>query len=677
MQGRIFSSLLGILMICLIVAVVQGQPDDKRVKYWIFFTDKGLETEEKLERAYALAESQLSPRSLKRRSKVRGWRNLLDYTDLPVNVRYIEAIRNLGLKPIVVSKWLNAVSVKASPEEIKRIQELPFVRKVQRVAVFIRRSPGEEPPRFPKGRRESQDHLLDYGPSYIQNALIKVPQVHEMGINGQGVLITMLDTGFNYKGHEAFQNLKVVAEYDFINRDNITANEVGQDAPNQHNHGTMILSIIGGFKEGQLIGPAYGASFALAKTEYVPSETQIEEDYWVAGIEWADSLGADIVSSSLGYLDWYTYEDMDGNTAVTTIAADLAVSKGIVVVNAAGNERNNPWHYIIAPADGDSVIAVGAVDSEGEITPFSSAGPTYDGRIKPEVVAMGSGVYAASPYSPFGYVGISGTSASCPQVAGVCALILSANPDLTPMEVREALLMTADRADHPDTLYGWGLVNAWEAIQYRQIIFGNPEIEEIDKDEFIYQISIKVTSGRGIYPDSVFIHLSADGGLSFLQSRMSPIPNSDDYFATISGYPIGTVIKFYFSATDSSGRTGFLPPEAPDKLFTMIIGSSRVFPPKSAPPTSYRLHQNYPNPFNSYTIITFDLPIMSHVSLKVFNVLGQEIITLLDGDVSPGREQPVIWDGKDAKGKPVPAGLYFYRLKTREFLATKKMLLVR
>lgn len=675
MRGKIFSPLLGILIICLIVAVVQGQPDNKGVKYWVFFTDKGLETEEKLERAYTLAESKLSPRSLKRRSKVRGWGDLLDYTDLPVNSSYIEAIRKLGLEPIVVSKWLNAISVKASPEEIERIRKLPFVRKVQRVAVFIRRSPGEELPRLPKGRQEDGDHLLDYGPSYLQNALIKVPQVHDMGINGQGVLITMLDTGFNYKGHEAFQNLKVVAEYDFINRDNITANEVGQDAPNQHNHGTMILSIIGGFKQGQLIGPAYGASFALAKTEYVPSETQIEEDYWVAGIEWADSLGADIVSSSLGYLDWYTYQDMDGNTAVTTIAADLAVSKGIVVVNAAGNERNNPWHYIIAPADGDSVIAVGAVDSDGWITPFSSAGPTYDGRIKPEVVAMGSGVYAASPYNPSSYLGVSGTSASCPQVAGVCALILSANPYLTPMEVREALLMTADRADHPDTLYGWGLVNAWEAIQYHQIVFSNPEAEDIDKLKFSYRIRVRVTSRGRI--KSVFIHLSTDGGLDFLQFRMSRAPSSEEYSTSIFGYPLGTKVRFYFSAIDSSGQTGLLPPEAPDKLFTMIIGSSRIFPPESAPPTSYRLHQNYPNPFNSYTIITFDLPAMSCVSLKVFNVLGQEITTLLDGDVPPGREQPVIWDGKDARGRPVPAGLYFYHLKTHGFVATKKMVLVR
>ncbi len=278
------------------------------------------------------------------------------------------------------------------------------------------------------------------------------------------MFLCVLDTGF-LRTHQALDQVTVIAERDFINGDNVTSNQPGDD-PGQHNHGTFCLSIAGGFDPGNLIGPAYGASFLLGKTEDVTSETPVEEDYWIAGAEWADSLGADVITSSLTYSDWYTYEDMDGDTAPITIAADLATMNGIVVCNAAGNQGDDPWFYIAAPADGDSVMAVGAVDSLGVITEFSSRGPSSDGRTKPDVCAMGRGNIFAQTSGPADYARGSGTSFSCPLVAGVAALLLQAHPTWTPMHVRNALRQTATHAAAPNNEYGWGIIRGWNANQW-------------------------------------------------------------------------------------------------------------------------------------------------------------------------------------------------------------------
>ena len=245
----------------------------------------------------------------------------------------------------------------------------------------------------------------------------------------------------------------------------MTANQPG-DPSTQDSHGTATLSCVGGAYSGQLYGGSYNASFVLAKTERVDVEIEIEEDYWAAAIEWADSLGADIVSSSLGYLDWYTYEDMDGNTAVTTRAADMAAARGIVVVNSMGNEGGTSWLYMIAPADGDSVVSVGAVTSAGVRVSFSSVGPTYDGRIKPDVMAQGRYVYVASTTDTAAYASSSGTSFSCPLTAGAVGLLLEGHPEWTPSDVLEALHETATQSSAPDTLMGWGIVQIADAMEF-------------------------------------------------------------------------------------------------------------------------------------------------------------------------------------------------------------------
>jgi subtilisin family serine protease len=285
------------------------------------------------------------------------------------------------------------------------------------------------------------------------------------------VIIAVLDAGFSNLSHEVFAPMTILARRDFVNGDE----DVGDGADQgEGSHGTMTLSVLGGFKEGQLIGPAYAAGFILAKTENTASETPVEEDNWAAAAEWAEALGADVISTSLGYLDYdspftsYSFADMNGETAISTRAANLAASLGVVVVASAGNSGFDAAHNTLgAPADGRGVIAAGAVDARGTRAFFSSVGPTADGRIKPDVDAQGVSVKVASPTSPSLYGLADGTSFSCPLTAGVAALVVQAHPEYTPQQVADALRSTASQAGRPDNLLGYGIVNAAAAVGSR------------------------------------------------------------------------------------------------------------------------------------------------------------------------------------------------------------------
>ncbi len=463
-------------------------------KYWVYLTDKGLSSSAELGK---LARSNLSERAVRRRVLRGDPDKIFDESDLPVYQLYIDQIQALGVKIKRKSKWLNAVSVFSNFEQIKELEKLAFVKKVTPVRTLIRTEDYDQKNSLNKSSTDatlSKINSFDYGPSLTQVQMINVPKLHDEGYSGDGVLIGVLDTGFNYKHHQAFNQIDVLAEWDFVFDDGVTRNEIEDSLQvppkgyvEQHNHGTQVLSVIGGFAPGVIIGPAFGASYVLAKTEFVPSETRIEEDNWVAGLEWADSLGVDIVSTSTGYINFddnfiYPYQDLDGQTMVTSIAASIAVLKGIVIVAAAGNEANNPltpnWPYVISPADGLGVLAVGAVRFNGTRREFSSIGPTVDGRIKPDVMAMGSSVVVVNPNSSSGIGLVDGTSFSAPLVSGVCALLLEKNPNWTPFDIWTALTTTATRAFNPDNEYGYGIINSWEAAQMELEIPGSLKISE-------------------------------------------------------------------------------------------------------------------------------------------------------------------------------------------------------
>jgi len=675
------------LFIFLLAGNILAQSNDlsNKRKYWVFFRDKGSGTV--LEKSGFNEGLQLgiSRRALVRRAKVRTKEELLDATDLPVASEYMRVIKEMGLKPLVVSRWLNGISVVIPSNLISRIRSLSFVRKVQPVAHFYLKPFPEEETGKRALMKQSGSHNLDYGMSYQQNSMIHVPEVHDLGINGKGVLIGMLDTGFDYKNRAVFLNLDIAAEHDFQWDDDITANQ-DNDPYDQDQHGTMTLSVIAGFDQGNLIGPAYGSSFVLAKTEWVATETRIEEDHWVAGIEWMEKLGVDVVSSSLGYgvfddSSGYTPEDLNGDRCVTTIAADIAASKGVVVVNSAGNR--DFWPYVNSPADGDSVIAVGAVDSQEHLASFSSVGPTADGRIKPDVVAMGVGVCAVNPArnpKTGNYIFADGTSFSCPLVAGVCALVLQAHPELGPMEVRDAIRETAKRipvdSDSINNQYGWGLVNAYRAIFYHGMIFTNFKRISLTSEN-LEAIDVDVLSRTGIEVDSLSLFYRIDGTEEFHKVKL--VHQEGEMPANFRAkIPLSVnleKIKFYIQALDTLGTEHVGPVGAPDVLYSFSDTSSNVIFIKNKLPKKFYLYQNYPNPFNSTTTIAFDLPERAHVRITIYNILGQRVITILDRVLRPGKQE-VIWDGVDRFGQQVVSGLYFYQLKTDNgVVETRKMIL--
>lgn len=436
---------------------VFGQDTDTYNPYWVYFYDKEISDEV----GFDVSDpefSHLTPRALNRRA-IRGTTRGPSYLDLPVSEVYIQDILRSDIKVRAVSRWLNAISIMAPASYIEELAQNSTVKKTRRIHKVSKRSIKEI-----SRDDEIYFHDTDYGDSFDQNDQINAIAAHEAGYTGTDVWLLMLDTGF-FTDHLAFQQERIVAEYDFIQSDSITQNQEN-DPANQHNHGTATASAAGGFIAGELRGVAFDCKYLLAKTEIVNEEIQAEEDYFVAALEWGEALGADVVSSSLGYLDWYTYADLDGETAVTTRGVDIAVGLGMVCVTAAGNEGNTDWYYIIAPADADSAISVGAVDATNTIANFSSHGPTSDGRIKPEVLARGVSTFAAGTASTAAFISANGTSLSTPLVAGAAALILEAHPQWTPMMVRAALMMTADGSRSPDNTRGFGLIDVMAAINY-------------------------------------------------------------------------------------------------------------------------------------------------------------------------------------------------------------------
>ena len=645
---------------------------DDSLAVWVFFTDKGLLDERSYQQAVRDYDRTLTAHARLRRMRRRTG-DLVDIYDLPLFDPYVQQIVASGVRLRGRSRWLNAISITATPEMIRQFTKLPFVRTIKPVAAYRR-------PLFPslpddtrlKPLTPAAGQGLNYGPAARQLTQLHVPELHDLGLSGRGVIIAILDTGYNLD-HVAFDSLRtrVIAERDFINGDDQTADNPAQDVSGQHNHGTETLSTIGGYAPGDLIGPAYGAHFLLAKTETIAFEQQIEEDWWVQGVEWADSMGADIVSSSLGYNVWYQFSDMDGRTAVTTQAATIAVSRGIVVVNSMGNEGQSLWQKMIAPADAEGVISVGAVDSTGRRAAFSSRGPTFDGRIKPDVVAMGVAVRVANPNNTTGYLRVNGTSFSAPLTAGVAALLLEAQPTWPPAQVLNALRSTAGQASTPDTLTGYGVVNALAAL------FTGSDSRITDftasNDSSGVLLEWGTTFELNIQGWRLTRTVGAGGASQVLTPALIPA----------SGAGVSGVARTYFflDTAASAGVTYDYTLEPVNTQGIPVTTLSRFASITYIPSTTsnlpqFSLYQNFPNPFNPSTRIAFDLRYVTHVTLAIYNLLGQQVRLLVNEQRGAGHyEEP--WDGTDASGRPLASGLYFYRLKADTFVSAKKMTLIR
>ena len=379
----------------------------------------------------------------------------LSENDLPVTPSYLDSIRAAGATVLNVSKWFNAVTIIAESDTLlSRIARFSFVKKIPASKSVL-------PPVIShSGGIQVIDTTseFDYGVSGWQTAIHNGDVLHSLGYTGKGITIAQLDAGYYHVDRlpafsSMWQNNQILGTRDFV--------IPGSSPFEGHPHGMVVLSIMAGNLPGELIGSAPDASFWLLRSEDTGSEYPIEEDNWASAAEFADSAGADVINSSLGYSQFdddsmnLTYADMDGNTARITRAADIASSKGMVVVTSAGNLGASNWHYISAPADADSVLAVGAIDANGNIAGFSSRGPTADLRIKPDVVGVGKGTWMADFTS--GIRQGNGTSLSAPIITGLVACLWQANRSATSRQIVNAVKESSDRFSQPDNDYGYGI----------------------------------------------------------------------------------------------------------------------------------------------------------------------------------------------------------------------------
>ena len=642
-------------------------------KYFIYFKEKGIESATRLDKGsdiYNSALSLLSEKSIERRIKNMGEEELITFEDLPIKQDYISQIEELGIKIENRLRWFNAVTAYLTEDEKIKVASHSFVEKIETVRKFVFKSPEVNEASFLL-KQPTNQFSFDYGPSFGQLQLSDVPAVHSKGITGEGVLLGLLDTGFNWKNHESLKDATIVAEYDFIFKDTSTEND-SLDVPNQHNHGTLVFSIVGGFKEGQLIGSAFGADFILAKTEDIRSEKHIEEDNYAAALEWMESYGADITSSSLGYSTFdppefsYTYADMDGKTTIVTRAAELAFRRGIVTITSAGNEGATSWRYITAPADGINTLAIGAVNNANEIAGFSSRGPSYDGRIKPDVVAQGVSVYCANPGIFSAYISASGTSVSAPIASGVSALLLSAYPHLKNTQIRNILFETSGISSSPNNERGYGLISAVRAIEF----------PNLQADAGTYKINKMFLINENIFPGTVFIHYSTNGG-DFTEAQLE-YDGSLKYYFKFPYLFNNDLVEFYFTYDDNTGATYREPVSGNYRFFYGSLDVSlNLIPEKTY--SDYIVSDPYPNPFNPLQSTFTSLSIKSNgsenLTIRIIDPLGQQVGFY--STITTDGENRFDWFGKNDAGIPLSSGAYYFLIDLNGKLYSRNLVLLR
>ena len=440
--------------------------------YWVGFSDKN-------GTSYSLSspEEYISERSIQRRIK----QNIaIDSLDLPVNQKYINEVTKIGATFIHSSKWLNGITVKAETDSfVVNVSKLPFVNEVQLTkgaankSTILKFDETSDVENFPI------DNSF-YGPSVYQTSILNGQFLHNQNYRGQGMQIAVLDGGFfsadKYAAMDSlWVNNQILGTKDFV--------DSTFDFFQTHYHGMSVLSCMGGNVPGKLIGTAPKASYWLIRTEDTGSEFLIEEDNWVAAAEFADSAGVDIINSSLGYTQFddqqmnHTYADMDGKTTRVTRGANIAASKGMLVFSSAGNEGNKTWKYLVAPSDGEKVIGVGAVNKDSIPAGFTSQGPAYSGKTKPNVSAVGWNTYLQKSDGTFGY--LNGTSFSSPVMAGMAASLWGALPHVTAVQVKAAIEMSAHLYNNPNNLMGFGIPDMYRAWLFLQnLSTSTPEISK-------------------------------------------------------------------------------------------------------------------------------------------------------------------------------------------------------
>ncbi len=409
----------------------------------------------------------LSARAIARRDKMHI---KVTEQDLPVNASYIGQLKSKGAQVLYPLKWINGAVVKADPTTLKNLLRLPIVSGYYKNRALDS---------LPNPLKNNFNRILnpniqpDYGTSLAQINQLGVDVMHQTGFKGENILISLLDDGFMEANNLAalgavYQEKRVLST--------LTTDPTRKSVYESGSHGTAVMSTIAAQVPGKLYGTAFMANFALAQTEESQHELLIEEANWLRGAEWADSLGTDILSSSLGYTTFdnpiydHSFQDMNGKTALSTLAALWASRRGIICTISAGNEGSSAWKYISSPADADSILTVGAVDRTGSRASFSSIGPSFDNRIKPDVAAMGLATVTALPTGTIST--LNGTSFSAPLLAGLAAGLIQANPTKNAWEIMQGIRLSGTNATKPDNNLGFGIPNFDRASKIISPILG-------------------------------------------------------------------------------------------------------------------------------------------------------------------------------------------------------------
>jgi subtilisin family serine protease len=467
MKKRLLYSTIACILCFVLPAIGQdgNAPSDNRQFFWVAFKDKANSPY-----ATEAPEVFLSPRAIARREKLGI---PVTAQDFPPNPDYLQKIQDAGAAVHHTSRWLNAATVHGYPSDALAIAQLPFVDTVwyagpYRAKAEVRKDNGKKMDKLKSKALEGQ--YYGYGTKQIK--AINGDSLHQTGFRGRGVLIAVMDGGFTGVDRSPFfdslrADNRLLPGMDMVDKDTMVWES--------SSHGTKVLSTMAANQPGVLVGTAPDATYICIKTEDIRGEHRIEECHWVAGLEYADSLGADVVNSSLGYTQFdeasmnYTADDLTGFTSVASQAADIAADKGILVITSAGNEGNSPWRRIGIPADAAGAFSIGATALNGDLASFSSVGPTADRRIKPDIVAPGAWVTLADAYQYQVTIG-SGTSFASPIVAGMVACMREAYPNASVEELLNAIRESGNQSDLPNVAVGYGMpdfVKAYQLLQAR------------------------------------------------------------------------------------------------------------------------------------------------------------------------------------------------------------------
>lgn len=583
-------------------------------RYIIQFKNKGTNP-------YSIANpsAYLSARAIARRTK---FGIAIDSSDLPITPRYIDSIRSVpNVTVLNRTKWLNMLVVKTTdPAAITKINSFSFVQSTNPIASRIAPATGEVYAGYKNETIEPLANIstarvtdlnINYGQTFGQVNFHNGQFLHDRGYQGEGLIIAMLDGGFqSYKTNKAFDSIRinnqVLGEWNFVNNiPNTDANS---------GHGMNCLSIIAANRPGIMVGTAPHAKFWLFVTEDVFSEYPVEEVNWAAGSEYADSVGADVISSSLGYQDFdnsifdHLYPDRNGNTAISTKAADLAAKKGMIVMNSAGNNGSatTQLKYISCPADGDSVVAVGATTVTGTIAAFSSWGPNSAGKIKPNIVSVGQGTivsdFNGNPVSG------NGTSFSNPNFAGLITCLWGAYPEFNNMKIIDAVQRSAHKFSNPDDRFGYGIPNMKTAFYLlkadkSRLQFGGTGWFKASPDPFTTQIDAAfIADNSGL----VKLYLKNIAGVKIDSASFTV--DSLDYkahsFLNLGSLPAGYYYVQYKSKTK-------------DSSITLSKGGTDIFV------TDWI--KVFPNPFSNQVTLYFKAQVSGNAAISLYDMKGRSV----------------------------------------------------